>query len=90
MGVCSYLVIPKPGAAAVVADRLAAISGCEVTAAENRDVLILVTETEGREEERVLRSVLERIEGVLTMVLTFGEIETDARAAASPAMNGAR
>jgi nitrate reductase NapAB chaperone NapD len=93
MSVCSYLVIPTAGTAEAVARRLAAIPGCDVTAAENRDVLVLVTETEGREEEKALRARVEGVEGVMAMVLTFGEIDPDAdptAAPAAPAHEGAR
>jgi nitrate reductase NapAB chaperone NapD len=90
MSVCSYLVIPAAGTAKAVARRLAAIPGCEVTPAENRDVLVLVTETEGRDEEKALRATVEGVEGVMALVLTFGEIDPDAAAPAAPALEGAR
>jgi nitrate reductase NapAB chaperone NapD len=85
MGVCSYLVFPEHGAAEAVAARLAAISGCEVTAAENREVLLLVTEADGPEREKALRSELEQVDGVLAMMLAFGELDPDAPASASGA-----
>jgi nitrate reductase NapAB chaperone NapD len=83
MAVCSYLVIPEPGRAGPVAGRLAAIPGCEVTAAENRDVLLLVTESDGPEEEKALREELESVPGVMALVLTFGEIDPEAPSADS-------
>jgi nitrate reductase NapAB chaperone NapD len=80
MAVCSYLVIPEPGKTTSVANRLSAFPGCDVTAAENREVLVLVTETDGPEREKSLRAELEAVDGVLAMVLTFGEIDPDAPA----------
>ncbi len=45
--------------------------------AENRDVLILVTETPGLEEEESLRSRVEALEGIEALLFTFGEIDPD-------------
>lgn len=74
MTTCSYVVIPADGAAEALTERLAALPGCEIARARNRDVLLLVTETSGPEEDRVLRDVLERTDGVRALVLTFGEL----------------
>lgn len=74
MTTCSYLVIPMEGAAEALTEWLAALPGCEVARARNRDVLLLVTETPGPEEDEALRDVLERTNGVRALVLTFGEL----------------
>jgi nitrate reductase NapAB chaperone NapD len=78
MAVCSYLVIPADGAADAVAGRLSELPGCEVTRAENRDLLLLVTETDGPGEESELRAKLEGVDDVLAMIFTFGEIDAEA------------
>ena len=78
MPICSYLVVPEDGATDVVHDRLEKISGCDVARAENREVLILVTETPGFEEENELRANVEAMEGIEALMLTFGEIDPDA------------
>ena len=78
MPICSYLVIPEDGALAGVAERLTALPGCDVVSAENRDVLILVTETPGLEEESALRHRVEALDGIQALLLTFGEIDPDA------------
>jgi nitrate reductase NapAB chaperone NapD len=75
MAVCSYLVIPAEDATDAVALRLSAIPGCEVTRAENRDILLLVTETDSTDEENALRARLEGVDDILAMVFTFGEID---------------
>jgi nitrate reductase NapAB chaperone NapD len=75
--ICSYLVIAEGGALARVAERLGALPGCDVVAAENRDVLILVTDTPGLEEEGALRRRVEALEGIQALLLTFGEIDPD-------------
>jgi nitrate reductase NapAB chaperone NapD len=77
MPICSYLIIPDAGAADDVVERLADLPGCDVTRAENRDVVILVTETPGLEEENDLRSRVEAMEGIQSLLLTFGEIDPD-------------
>jgi nitrate reductase NapAB chaperone NapD len=75
MAVCSYLVIPEPGTTATVMARLSALAGCEVARAENREVILLVTDTDGPEQEKTLRQEIEGIEGILSMVFTFGDID---------------
>jgi nitrate reductase NapAB chaperone NapD len=90
MPVCSYLVFPDRNNALQVAERLAAIPGCEVTPAENRDLLLLVTETEDPEEERALRVRVHGVEGVLAMMLTFGELDGDRRSEATADEQGAQ
>ncbi len=75
MAVCSYLVFPDEGAHTSVRNRLSAIPGCQVFPAENRDLLLLVTETEGTEEEESLRETIESTPGVRALVLTFGELD---------------
>lgn len=81
--VCSYLVIPAPGEVASLTRRLAALRGCEVFPARNRDLLILVCETDDAEAERVLRASIEAMPGVRMLLVTFGEIDGDPVAAAT-------
>lgn len=78
MAICSYLVIPEEGAARGLARRLAALPGCDVARAENRDLLVLVTETRGPSEQVALRERIEGLDGVRALVLTFGDIDPDA------------
>ena len=77
MPICSYLVIPEEGASERVRDRLVGLSECDVARSENSDVLLLVTDTSGLEEEHDLRSRLEAMEGIQALLLTFGEIDPD-------------
>jgi len=78
MPVCSYLVVPSGNAAPAVRERLEALTGCEVVPAENHDLLLLVTDTAGPEEERALQATVSGIEGIGTLVLVFGEVEPGA------------
>ena len=75
--ICSYLVVSEEGATGRVAEQLAALPGCDVVSAENRDVLILVTDTPGLEEEGALRQRVEAMDGIQGLLLTFGEIDPD-------------
>jgi nitrate reductase NapAB chaperone NapD len=75
MPVCSYLVIPDPGATDSVLAGLRALPGCDATRAENRDVIVLVTDTESDEQEAELTRAIHGLDGILTMVLTFGDID---------------
>jgi nitrate reductase NapAB chaperone NapD len=77
MPVCSYLVIPEEGATEEVAARLGALPGCDVAPAENRDLLLLVTDTPGPEEDTALRDRLEAMEGIHALILAFGEIDPE-------------
>lgn len=77
MPVCSYLVIPDPGRTRALADRLNDIAGCEAAPARNRDLLILVTETPGLEEENALRERIEAMDDIRALLFTFGEIDPE-------------
>jgi nitrate reductase NapAB chaperone NapD len=77
VAICSYLVIPVTGAADSLAARLAALPGCDVARAVNRDVLVLVTDTATAGEESALRDALARMDGIRTLVLTFGAVDPD-------------
>jgi nitrate reductase NapAB chaperone NapD len=78
MAVCSYLVIPAEGTTDTVMARLSALSGCEAARAENREVILLVTDTEGPEQETALRQQLDSVDDVLAMIFTFGDIDQEA------------
>ena len=77
MPVSSYLVAPDDGRRADVALALGRIPGCDVVPAENRDLLLLVTDTPDLSAEAELRASIEAIEGVRGLVMTFGEIDPD-------------
>jgi nitrate reductase NapAB chaperone NapD len=74
MPICSYLVVPEVGEVEAVRARLAALPGCDVVRAANRELLLLVTETPDAAGETALREQVERLDGVSALVLTFGEI----------------
>lgn len=76
MAICSYLVFPKPNTQNTLTHTLTNLPGCNVVPAENRDdVMVLVTETENKEQETTLQDTLKDIQDIQCLVLTFGEVE---------------
>ena len=75
MKICSYLVYPVKGKLKALKRKLLLLPGCEVVPAENRDVLILVTETNGEAEETKLQQSLKEIKEVQFLALTFGSVD---------------
>jgi nitrate reductase NapAB chaperone NapD len=66
----SYLIHVRPGARGDVAQRLAALPGCDVHPSLNRDVVIVVAESEDRDDS--LDAALAAIEGVAGVALVSG------------------
>ena len=85
MVICSYLLIAERGRTASLADRLSALPGCEIARAENRDVLLVVTEAACAEDADALRDRVAAMDGVRALVLTFGEIAPEAGRDPAPA-----
>lgn len=77
MPVCGYVVLPRPGAREEAALELRRIDGCQVFPASNRDVLLLVTDTDSPRRDEELRHRLDRVPGIEALLLTFGEIDPD-------------
>jgi nitrate reductase NapAB chaperone NapD len=88
MPICSYVVVPAPGVVESVTERLEALDGCDVTRAENRDLLLLVTDTASAAAEGALREQISGIEGILALLLAFGEIDPDSDGAAPSSRRG--
>ena len=72
MPIKSYLAHPHKGKKKYLIKALDAINGCEVLPAENRDVLILVTETNSQEAEDTLKEKLEAIPSLKLLVMVSG------------------
>jgi nitrate reductase NapAB chaperone NapD len=75
--ICSYVVFPAPGRTDVLARTLGDFEGCTVEVAENREMLLLVTETSSPEADRVLRTRVEAEPDIEALVLAFGEIDPE-------------
>jgi nitrate reductase NapAB chaperone NapD len=75
MPVFSYLAYPIQGAKAQLLDDLAALDFCEVTPAENEEVLILVTDTPDEKTEKELQKKLKEIKSLESLGMTFGHTD---------------
>lgn len=72
MGVRSFLVYTAPGARNVVADVLKADPACEVYPAENRDVVVVVSDLADRTAEEAFDQRLTSLPGVVNVALVAG------------------
>ncbi|NAS13655.1 chaperone NapD [Poritiphilus flavus] len=72
MPIKSYLVHPKQGKKGEVANALSNMDQCEVIAAKNEELLVLVTETYSEKEEELLREQLQQFRDIKLMALVSG------------------
>jgi len=72
MPIKSYLAHPHEGKKESLEQTLSAIEGCEVLPAKNKDVLILVTETNSGQEEDILNEKLKTITGLKLLAMVSG------------------
>lgn len=72
MTIRSYLVLVRPGQRDAVAERLRAMPDCDVIPAENRDVIVVVSETPAVEADAMLEERLSGVEGVAGVSLVAG------------------
>ena len=72
MGVRSFLVYVAPEARDQVAQALASEPSCDVYPADNRDVVVVVTDLEDRDAEDAFDERLAAMPGVLNVALVAG------------------
>lgn len=72
MPIKSYLTYPEPGRLREVAEALGQIPGCEVFPSTTHEVLILVTDTEGDDDERRTEDAVQAVEGIQCLALVSG------------------
>ncbi|VAW14036.1 hypothetical protein MNBD_BACTEROID03-913 [hydrothermal vent metagenome] len=72
MPIKSYLAHPQDGEKEYLGQILSSIEGCEVLPAKNKDILILVTETDSRQEEDILKEKLDAIPSLRLLALVSG------------------
>ena len=75
MPIFSYLAYPIQGAKEQLQNELAALDFCEVTPAENEEVLILVTDTPNEETEKELQKNLKAVKSLESLGMTFGHTD---------------
>ena len=75
MPIFSYLAYPIQGAKEQLLKDLSALDFCEVTPAENEDVLVLVTDTPDEDTEKKLQEKLKTIKSLESLGMTFGHTD---------------
>jgi nitrate reductase NapAB chaperone NapD len=75
MAIFSYLAYPVQGAKEQLLNDLAALDFCEVTPAENQEVLILITDTPDEESEKKLQEKLKTLKSLESLGMTFGHTD---------------
>ena len=78
MPIKSYIAWPTPGRAAELESSLLQIPGCEVITAENRELLLLVTDTPGEHAEDALCGQLEQLADLQCLSLVSGVTDKEA------------
>ena len=72
MPIISYLAHPHDGRKDELIKALNSLQECEVIPAANKDVLVLVTETETKAEENILKQKLETIDSLKLLAMVSG------------------
>lgn len=72
MPVFGYLAIPVTGAIDALRTELNSLPFCEVIPAENREALVLVTDTPDDETENELQNTLKSLRSLQSLSMTFG------------------
>lgn len=72
MPIKSYLAFPKKGQKALLEKSLSTFPACEVLPSENKDLLIIVSETANHEEEELLLKELNQIGSLHHLNLVAG------------------
>ncbi len=72
MPIFGYVAIPEKGKLDTLCIELQATQHCEVIRAENREILILVTDTPDEPTEKALKEKLKAIKHIQSLSMTFG------------------
>ena len=72
MPIKSYLAHPHEGKKAELLEALASINNCETIPAENKDLVVLITETETEFEEEQLKAKLETMPSIKLLAMVSG------------------
>ena len=72
MPITSYLAHPLEGKKSELIEALSSFKDCDVIPAENKDVLVLVTETQDTEEENILKEKIEALDSLKLLALVSG------------------
>ncbi|WP_299431255.1 hypothetical protein [uncultured Aquimarina sp.] len=72
MPIKSYLAHPHTGKKNELIETLSKMNQCEVMPAQNKDILILITETNNKTDEAILKEKLETIESLKLLAMVSG------------------
>ncbi|WP_347923102.1 hypothetical protein [Pontimicrobium sp. SW4] len=72
MPIKSYLAHPHEGKKEELIKALSAINACEVIPAQNKDLLIVVTDTETKSEEEIVKEQIEAIKALKLLAMVSG------------------
>ncbi|WP_299109549.1 hypothetical protein [uncultured Tenacibaculum sp.] len=72
MPIKSYLAHPYKGKKNELINELSSIKECEIIPAENKDILVVVTETETKAEEDILKQRLETVKSLKLLAMVSG------------------
>jgi len=75
MPVFSYLAYPVEGEREKLINEFKTLDYCDVTPAENNDVLILVTDTPDEQTEKTLQKQLSKLPSLQSYSMTFGHVD---------------
>ena len=77
MPVFSYLVIPEQGAIDDLLSDLQSMDHCEATPSDNKEIIVLVTDTPDEPAERELQKKLKEIKTLQSLSMTFGHVDDE-------------
>lgn len=72
MPITSYLAHPLEGKKSDLIKALTSFKECDVIPAENKEVVVVVTETESTEEENILKDKIEALKSLKLLALVSG------------------
>lgn len=72
MPIKSYLAHPLEGKKEVLQQAISLLNGCEIIPAENKDVLVVITETKDDAEDKKLKETIETIKSLKLLALVSG------------------
>ena len=75
MNINDYLAYPVQGAKEELFNDLLALDYCEAMQAENKEVLILVTDTPDEKTEKALQKQLKTLKSLQSLGMTFGHTD---------------
>ncbi len=72
MAIKSYLAHPHSGQKEQLINELTSLKNCEIIPAENKDVVVVVTETISDDEDDILKNQIETIRSLKLLALVSG------------------